>query len=553
MHPAARRLLSARCAIGALPLFRLSVVSGSCLVGALRRSGRLRIGCRRDGTHIVRRRRTRRRHIGRIRRAIRRRRILAGAGRRLVRARARCRRRVRDNRKRAAHLGNLVVIEARVRASFYGEGVVGGANRRLLARKVVAEALAFDERPSRHRCLVLGERDTVIHLGIRRGSYCHGTLGHDERGLPARHIGELGGDVLAGGILDHNGGSVDRGQKLAGVRDGALGRGLEREARRQTVDVDTSAGQRLAVVDLAAVARRDGDCHLARGDLEGTDGALHDVVVRFLSSAVPRDGVGIGARAHKRLAAGGGEAGGLAVHEARNLPRGRERRAVIGLRRAARGDSESRGVNHKAAVLHLEADVREVLAAVAEVARLEAHGVAARVGARYLRRARERDVARVEAGGGVGARGAADHIGDGIALDTVLRAVVGGGAAVPDDLDDDLLGVRGHLELAALRGHQVVVPARPLVEREDEGVVALADVGLRARDGDGHALAVDEADPLALGRDADGAVGERRAVVGFVRALGLQRDEALRDGDALGARRVLTDRVVGTRRAELNG
>ena len=135
----------------------------------------------------------------------------------------------------------------------------------------------------------------------------------------------------------------------------------------------------------------------------------------------------------------------------------------------------------------------------------------------------------------------------------MLRAVVGGGAAVPDDLDDDLLGVRGHLELATLRGHQVVVPARPLVEREDEGVVALAGVGLRARDGDGHALAVDEADPLALGRDADGAVGERRAVVGLARAPGLQRDEALRDGDVLRARRVLAGRVVGPRRAELNG
>ena len=135
----------------------------------------------------------------------------------------------------------------------------------------------------------------------------------------------------------------------------------------------------------------------------------------------------------------------------------------------------------------------------------------------------------------------------------MLRAVVGGGAAVPDDLDDNPGGVRGHLELAALRGHQVVVSARPLVEREDEGVVALADVGLRARDGDGHALAVDEADPLALGRDADGAVGERRAVVGFVRVLGLQCDEALRDDDALGARRVLTGRVVGARRAEFNG
>ena len=135
----------------------------------------------------------------------------------------------------------------------------------------------------------------------------------------------------------------------------------------------------------------------------------------------------------------------------------------------------------------------------------------------------------------------------------MLRAVVLLAARVSLDLDDDLLGVRGHLELAALRGHQVVVPTRPLVEREDEGVVALTDIGLRARDGDGHALAVDEADPFALGRGADRVVGERCAVVGLVRAPGLQRDEALRDGDVLRARRVLAGRVVGPRRAERNG
>ena len=210
MHPAARRLLSGRRVLGALLSFRLSgTVFRSRLVGALRRSGHLRIGSRGVGARIARRRRARRRRIGRIRRAIRRRRILAGARCRLVRARARRRRRVRDNRKRAVYLGNLVVVENRVHTGLNGEGVVGGADRRLLAREVVAEALALDERPCRHCCLVLGERGAVIHLGIRRGSDRHRALGHHERGLPARHVGELGGDVLTSGVPYHDGGSVD--------------------------------------------------------------------------------------------------------------------------------------------------------------------------------------------------------------------------------------------------------------------------------------------------------------------------------------------------------
>ena len=388
---------------------------------------------------------------------------------------------------------------------------------------------------------MLGERGAVIHLGIRRGSYRHGTLGHNERGLPARHVGELGGDVLAGGVPYHDGGSVDLGQKLASVRDGALGRSLKREVRGKTVDVDAGAGQRLAVVDLAAAVRRDGDRHLARGDLEGADGAFHDNVVRFLSSAVPCDRVGVGARAHKRLAAGGDEAGGLAVHEARDLPRSRERRAVIRFRRAMRGNGESCGQDRELPVLDREGHVREVGARVLEVAGEQAHVVVAGVGAggdlvRGV--AHEGEVALLVEGGG-------DPC-DLVALGGLGLAVVGERRAVLPDGHDDLLGVRGHLEPALAQGDLVVCElggARRLVGCD--GAPALAGVGLRPAVGHARdAVAPDEAGGLELARH------ERRAVVGLARVLGADGrlggaddERAVLDFDGELARHVVARRI----------
>ena len=163
-----------------------------------------------------------------------------------------------------------------------------------------------------------------------------------------------------------------------------------------------------------------------------------------------------------------------------DLPLARlERLAVVDLGGVLGLDDQRALRDIEAAVLDLEADVREVLAGVAEVARLEAHGVAARVGARHLRRARERDVARVEAGGGVGARGAADDVGDGIAFDAMLRAVVLLAARAALDLDDDLLGVRADHELAVIRfrNDELTVSAHRASGSGGEGIRIVARIG----------------------------------------------------------------------------
>ena len=140
--------------------------------------------------------------------------------------------------------------------------------------------------------------------------------------------------------------------------------------------------------------------------------------------------------------------------------------------------------------------------------------------------------------------------GEVVALDRLLGAVVDEGAAVLGDGDDDLGVISGDDELAVLGSHQVVGGVRTLVELVGEGVVALAHCGLRAGDGDGHALAVDKADARALRGGGDGTVGERSAVVLLVGVLGGKRHGALGDGDVLGAGGVLALGVVGAGRAE---
>ena len=120
------------------------------------------------------------------------------------------------------------------------------------------------------------------------------------------------------------------------------------------------------------------------------------------------------------------------------------------------------------------------------------------------------------------------------------------------DGDDDLGVVGGDDELAVLGSHRVVGGVRTLVKLIGEGVVALAHCGLGASGSDGHTLAVDKADALALRGDGDGIVGERGAVVLLVSTFGGKRDEALGDGDVLGAGGVLALGVVGAGCTEHN-
>ena len=205
------------------------------------------------------------------------------------------------------------------------------------------------------------------------------------------------------------------------------------------------------------------------------------------------------------------------------------------------GGLDALGRDGQGSVLDDEGDLGEAGARVLEVAGLQLHVVGTGVGAAHGGVAGELEVGlRVERVGGL----------EVVALDRLLGAVVIEGVAVLGDGNDNLGVVGGDDELAVLGSHQVVGGVRALVEHIGEGVVALAHCGLRAGDGDGHALAVDKADALALRSGGDGTVGERSAVVGLVGALGGKRDKALGDGDALGAGGVLALGVVGAGRTE---
>ena len=115
------------------------------------------------------------------------------------------------------------------------------------------------------------------------------------------------------------------------------------------------------------------------------------------------------------------------------------------------------------------------------------------------------------------------------------------------------LGVAsGHHKLAKPGRHPVVAGVRALVEGVVEGVVAFAGIGLGTGDLDGHALAVDEASPLALRFNRHGIVGKRFTIIFLVIALRSQLDRAAGDGDPLPifVFRILASSVVRARRAQ---
>ena len=323
------------------------------------------------------------------------------------------------------------------------------------------DAIAPDEAGSRE--LARHKRRAVVGLARVLGLDDHLSGVDDERAIldldaelarhvVARRIGHLGG---AGDVVGV-GARIGRGRILGGEAGDRVCLSADDELR----GLEAHGGVALAVVGRRRRVGldRDGLGRAARGHVQrALLGA--DLVVAGLGAllvAPPDDGAL--ARPRRGLRAGvHGIDDALACEELvgralDDLPLARRERLAVVDPGGVLGLDDQRALRDiEAAVLDLEADVREVLAAVAEVAHVEAHGVAARVGARYLRRARERDVAHVEAGGGVGALGAADNVGDGVALDDVLRAVVLPAARVALDLDDNLLGVCADHKLAVNR------------------------------------------------------------------------------------------------------
>ena len=374
---------------------------------------------------------------------------------------------LRAHRQRAVPIGDVVVLHLRaVVAGLCGEGVLAGAHGGLEAEEVVAELLAGSKRTVLHADLVLGERGAVVDLGGVAGDKRHRTLGHDERGLAGRHVAELVGDVLAGGVRDDIGINLCCG--VPGVGDGALGLGRKGEARGHADHVDSGAFEGRAVIDLGAALRDNHDTGHALGDLKRAE-VLLDRVVRRLRATVPNQLVAVFARADGGLASGGLEGGRLAVHEAGRLALGRQRIAVIGLGGARGGHGQLRRLDLDGAVDELDVQLRgDVLALGVLDDEHVGRGRNLAVGDARRRRAGRGGLERVALGQGADRHGSA-----------VGRAVVGERAARGGH--DHLIGGLGDGQLADGFGLKPVVrPLRRSVPLDLVGVIARADLDLAA-------------------------------------------------------------------------
>ena len=454
---------------------------------------------------------------------------------------------LRAHRQRAVPIGDVVVLHLRAAvAGRCGEGVLAGTHRGLEAEEVVAELLAGSKRTIFHADLMLGERGAVVDLGGVAGDKRHRTLGHDERGLAGRHVAELVGDVLAGGVRDDIGINFCRG--VPGVGDGAFGLGRKGEARGHADHVDPGAFEGRAIVDLGAALRNHHDAGHALGDLERAE-VLLDRVVLSLRVVVPHQLAAVFAHADGGLAAGGLKGCGLAVHEAGRLALGRQRIAVIGLGSARGGHRQLRRLDLDGAVDELDVQLGgDVLALGVPDDEHVGRGSNLAVGDVRRRRAGRGGLERVALGQGADRHGGA-----------MGRAVVGERAARGGH--DNLVGGLGDGQLADGFGDRVVrllgggACRRPV---DGVGVVARVHLGLGAGGLEGRGLAVDEAGDGAGGGQRLAVVdpgGTRRAhrqrrgrdavrhvdAAGIVALAGHGHGHAARIGRVLGVRQLVVD------------
>ena len=168
------------------------------------------------------------------------------------------------------------------------------------------------------------------------------------------------------------------------------------------------------------------------------------------------------------------------------------------------GDLIADRVDLEPAVHNDDFDIAVVAGGDDEVFLRQTHRVGAGVGARHSRLAAQLNGDRI-----VG------HVG-GVALGDVLVAVIGEGSGVAPDGYDDLIGDRGDLQLAVVRGGNDVASGR--VHHADGAVCevcrVLAHVGARRADGDGREAGLDlRAVDLFLTGNREAAHGPLGAVV----------------------------------------
>ncbi len=251
-------------------------------------------------------------------------------------------------------------------------------------------------------------------------------------------------------------------------------------------------------------------------------GCSLDVVVVRLGTFIQGVGEGVVAAANVQLAAGDVVGCAFAVSEAvagnGNLVIG-QCRAVVHLGIGGAGQSHVTLGDGQAAVHNNEHHVGEVLAGIGEVGGLHFHVVSACIRTGHGVVAGEGEVS-----------GCVQGVGNGyiIAGDGVHLAVILGFAIMLGDGDGDLVGHRGHGQLAGFRGDVVVLFFGVQVQFIGEGIAAFAYLGLGAGDRGLEAFLLDE----SVAGNRHGVVFQCRAVVHLGGGGAGQGHIALVDGQA---------------------
>ena len=439
----------------------------------------------------------------------------------------------RGNLQLAVLRRNRVVRSLRVRVQRVGEGVVAETGVRLAAGDAVRRALALGEAVAAHSHGAVRQGLAVIDLLAAAGGQGDGA-GIDLQ-LTVLHrnivsIVNIRRTVHDGDVFDLVGGGqclhVGDGAHHCCRQDVAIGQGqglacLQLIGLAVEFNGVAAVRQGLAVISLALAVGCDGhalcggpahgqlavfDCDVVvRGLTRGKLIALHHVIhllVRILDLADDRHCDGVVPD----------KAGNLRLRQGVRL-------AVVGEVRALRGDGHGARGDGQRAVVHDELDVREVRAAVCELALVQTHLVAVRVGALRDGRSGEGNVVH-------GIELIADAL-DRVAGHGILFGVIDLVALVTDDGHGDLVGHGGDLQRALVLLDAVVAGLETRGRGIVDGVRLLAVGDVRDGAGGVDIAHLTRNEPVT--RDGDIGAGQGRAVVDLLRLLGGQLDGARGD------------------------
>ena len=427
---------------------------------------------------------------------------------------------------------NRVVRSLRVLVQRVGEGVFAGADLRLAAGDIVRRALALGEAVAADGHGAVRQGLAVIDLLAAAGGQGDGA-GIDLQ-LTVLHrnivsIVNIRRTVHDGDVFDLVGGGqclhVGDGAHHRCRQDVTIGQGqglacLQLIGLAVEFNGIAAVRQGLAVISLALAVGDDGhalcsgpahgqlavfDCDIVvRGLTRGKLIALHHVIhllVRILDRADDRHCDGVVPD----------KAGNLRLRQGVRL-------AVVGEVRALRGDGHGARGDGQRAVVHDELDVREVRAAVRELALVQTHLVAVRVGA-----LRDGLTGKGEVAHGI------ELVVDrgGIAGHGMLVAVIAHAAVIAGDGHGDLVGHGGDLQRALVLLDAVVAGLETRGRGIDNGVrlLAVGDV----RDGAGGADIAHLTRNEPVTRDGDIGACQGLAVIDLLVRGGGQLDGARGD------------------------